>query len=84
MNCAAWVAPEIRRSTQRLRHPPVSQPRLPRDSTGVGALTHKTEIVTNGQHGAGRASLRRVSRPLSRSGCNAGLLSRVCYNASAV
>jgi hypothetical protein len=25
---------------------------LPRDSTGVGALKHKTEIATNGQHGS--------------------------------
>jgi hypothetical protein len=52
MSYAAWLAPETRRSTRRRRRPPVSPPRLPRDSTRVGALKHKTEIVTNGQRGA--------------------------------
>ena len=52
MSYADWLAPEIRWSTRRRHRPPVSQPRLPRDSTGVGALKHKTEIVTNGQHDA--------------------------------
>jgi hypothetical protein len=45
MSYADWLAPEIRWSTRRRHRTPVSQPRLPRDSTGVGALKHKAEIV---------------------------------------
>jgi hypothetical protein len=52
MSYADWRASEIRWSTRRRHRPPVSQPRLPRDSTGVGLLKHKVEIVTNGQRGA--------------------------------
>ena len=52
MSYAGWLAPKIRRSTRRRHRPPVSQPRLPRDSTGVGAPKHKAEIVTHGQRGA--------------------------------
>ena len=52
MSYAGWLAPKIRRSTRRRHRLPVSQPRLPRDSTRNETLKHKAEIVTNGQRGA--------------------------------
>jgi hypothetical protein len=83
MSYAVWLAPEIRRSTRRRHRPPVSQPRLPRDSTGVGALKHKAEIVTHGQRGAegrGHAHLGGVLVGFSLHVCGNGLweLTLVC------
>ena len=83
MSYADWLAPEIRWSTRRRHRPPVSQPRLPRDSTGVGALKHKAEIVTNGQRGAegrGHAHLGGVLADFSLHVCGNGLweLTSVC------